>query len=82
MASLIIVSRDRTKGELRMTIEGRIEEASRRRREAEAGLYRPDGSKYFSDEEHAERMSAIKARHRAEFDAIDADVERRVEEAE
>jgi hypothetical protein len=60
----------------------RIEEAAQRRAEAEAQLYRDDGSKVYGDDEHRERLAAIKARHRAEFDQIDADVGRRVAEAE
>jgi hypothetical protein len=65
-----------------MTEAYRIEEATSRREQAEADLYRPDGSRYYSDEEHAERVRAIQARHRADFDRIEAEIARKVEEAE
>ena len=62
--------------------EYRIQQATARREEAEAALLRPDGSRYYSDEEHAERVRAIRARHRAEFDAIDAEIEERAGRAQ
>jgi hypothetical protein len=62
--------------------EKTIEEAALRREQQEAQLYRSDGSRVYGDGEHEERLAAIKARHRAEFDAIDADVGRKVREAE
>jgi hypothetical protein len=65
-----------------MLEESRIEEAASRREQQEAQLYRPNGSKVYGDEEHAERVRAIRDRHRAEFDRIDSDLARDVEEAE
>ena len=62
--------------------EYRIDEAAQRREQEEAKLYRPDGSKVFGEQEHKERMAAIKREASASFDRIDADVARRVQEAE
>lgn len=61
-----------------MSIEDRIEGAQRRRQEAEARLYRHDGTNLYGDEEHRERAAAIRSEHRAEFDRIDADVAERI----
>ncbi len=62
--------------------EYRIEEAAQRREQAEAALYRSDGTKVFGDAEHRERLANIRAEHARAFDAIDADVGRKVREAE
>ncbi len=62
--------------------EYRIEEAASRRAEAEAQLFRDDGSKVYGEQEHKERMAAIKREASASFDRIDADVARKVQEAE
>jgi hypothetical protein len=62
--------------------EHTIEQAASRRQQQEAQLYRADGTKLFGDEEHRERMSAIRREHAAAFDRIDADAERKVQEAE
>jgi hypothetical protein len=62
--------------------EYRIEEAASRREQQEANLYRPDGSKVYGDEEPRERMAAIRREHARAFDRIDADVARKVAEAE
>ena len=59
--------------------ENTIEQAASRRAEAEAALYRDDGTKRFSDEEHRERLVAIRAERSRTFDQIDAEVEQRVE---
>ena len=62
--------------------EYRIQEATTRRQQQEAQLYRSDGSKYFSDQEHAERMAAIRAEHARAFDAIEADLADRADRAQ
>ena len=62
--------------------EYRIQEATTRRQQQEAQLYRSDGSKYFSDQEHAERMAAIRAEHARTFDRIEAEIEERAERAQ
>jgi hypothetical protein len=61
--------------------EKTIEEAAQRREEAEAALLRPDGSRYYSDEEHAERMAAIRAEHARTFDRLEAGLEERADRA-
>jgi hypothetical protein len=48
----------------------------------EAKLYREDGTKLYSEDEHAERMSDIGRRFRAAMDAIDEEVEAQVAAAE
>ena len=65
-----------------MTEQFRIEEAASRREQQEAQLYRPDGSKVFGDQEHAERMAAIRAEHARTFDRIEAEIEERAERAQ
>ena len=65
-----------------MTEAYRIEGAANRREQAEAALHRSDGLRVYGDAEHKERMAAIKAQHCAEFDAIDAEVGRKVAAAE
>jgi hypothetical protein len=62
--------------------EYHIDEAAQRRQQQEAELYRADGSKVYGEQEHRERMAAIRAEHAAAFDRIDADVARKVQEAE
>ena len=62
--------------------EYRIEEAASRREQQEAQLFRPDGSKVYGEQEHKERLQAIRAEHAAAFDRIDDDVARKVDEAE
>ena len=62
--------------------EYQVEQGARQRAEAEAKLYRDDGSPVYGDAEHRERLAAIRAEHAAAFDAIDADVGRKVQEAE
>jgi hypothetical protein len=41
------------------TLKGRIDRAAERAEAAKSKLYKPDGSKLYSDAEHAERMEAI-----------------------
>ena len=62
--------------------EDQIQEATTRREQQEAALLRPDGSRYYSDEEHKERVRAIRREHAAAFDRIDADIEERAERAQ
>ena len=62
--------------------EYRIDEAASRREQQDAQLYRDDGSKVYGEQEHKERLRAIRAEHAAAFDRIHADVARRVQEAE
>ncbi len=62
--------------------ENTIEEAASRRQQQEAQLYRHDGTKLYGDEEHKERMAAIRCEHAASFDRIEAEISRKVGEAE
>jgi hypothetical protein len=65
-----------------MTEAAQIEAAAQAKEAATAALYRDDGSKVFGDEEHKERMTAIRREHAAAFDRIESDISRKVGEAE
>ena len=65
-----------------MLEESRIEEAASRREQQEAQLYLDDGTKLYGDEEHKERMAAIKREHAASFDRIESEIGERVAAAE
>lgn len=60
----------------------RIDEAVRRRDEARAGLYRPDGSKRYGEEEHREREAALGEDFRADMDALEEEADRGISAAE
>lgn len=60
----------------------RIEQAGEKHEQAKAALFRSDGSKVYGEETHGERLAEIEREFRTEMDAIEADVDRRVEEAE
>jgi hypothetical protein len=52
------------------------------REQEEAKLYRGDGTKLYSDEEHASREADIRRRFRAAMDAIDEEAEAKIAAAE
>jgi len=72
----------KNEGRRRMNEKYRIEEAATQREEAEAKLYRDDGSKVYGEQEHRERLAAIRAEYSRAFDRIDAAIEERVEQSE
>jgi hypothetical protein len=49
---------------------------------ATAELYRTDGSKRFSDDEHKERETTLKREFNAALDSIEADIEQRIATSE
>lgn len=57
------------------SIKARMDAAVERQEAEKAALYRADGSKRYSDEEHAEREAAINREFREQMDAIEADIE-------
>lgn len=59
-----------------------IEQATTRREQQEAALLRPDGSKYYSDAGHNERVAAIRREAEADFDRIETGIEERIERAQ
>ncbi len=63
-------------------LQGRALNAEGTRDRAREALLRPDGSKRYSDEEHAERQSAISAEFREKLQSIEEDVERETSAAE
>jgi hypothetical protein len=65
-----------------MSMRGKIDRAAERSEEEKANLYREDGTKRYSDEEHREREAEINRRFRAEMDALEEDVKREVADAE
>jgi hypothetical protein len=46
---------------------------------AEGALFRPDGSRYYSDEEHAERTAAIRREFEATMDKIQGSIQEHIE---
>ncbi len=64
-------------------MQDRIDRAAERyeARKAEE-LYRPDGSKLYSDEEHAERAKALDEGFQAELYSIEGDIDQRIAEAQ
>jgi hypothetical protein len=63
-------------------LRARIDRAAERLEEGLAALYRPDGSTYYSAEEHAEQEQALRREFHAALDAIEKDIEQRIEAAE
>ncbi len=62
--------------------ENTIEQAASRRAEAEAALYRPDGTPRFAGDEHRERKQAIERDFSAAMDRIEEEISERVGAAE
>jgi hypothetical protein len=56
----------------------RIDQATKRRAEQERALLRPDGSKIFGPEEHAERTASIRREFEQEMDKIDTELAAKV----
>ena len=50
--------------------------------EARRALYRPDGSKVYGEEAHAEREEALRREFHAALDAIGEEIEKRISRAE
>lgn len=59
-------------------MKNRIERAVQRRDAGLAELERPDGSKLYGPEEHAEREAAIEDEFKATMDAIEGEVDKRI----
>ena len=64
------------------SLTARMDVAAERRERAEAELLRRDGARRYGEQEHRDRQRQIERDHGAVFDAIDADIARKVEEAE
>jgi len=64
------------------SLRGRAEAARRRFEEGHARLYREDGSRYYSEEEHAERVSALRTERNRELREIEEEADRVIAEAE
>lgn len=60
----------------------KIDTAAERHEEEQAKLYRPDGSKRYSDEEHAEREGELREEFNVSLDTIEAGIDRQIASAE
>ena len=60
----------------------KMDRAVERFEASKAELYREDGSKLYSDEEHEEREAALQREGKATMDAIEEEVDRRIAGAE
>jgi hypothetical protein len=67
-----------THGDLRR----RIDRAAELHEEARGALYRPDGSKVYGEEAHAEREEALRREFHAALDAIGEEIGKRISRAE
>jgi hypothetical protein len=65
-----------------MASREKIDRLAEAKEHEESQLYRGDGTKLYSEDEHAERMADIKRRFRAAMDEIDEEVEATVAAAE
>ena len=65
-----------------MVSREKIDRMVEAREQEEAKLYRSDGSKLYSNEEHAEREADIRHRFRLVMDEIDEEADKRISEAE
>src|SRR4051794_27097445 len=60
----------------------RIDNAVERHEAAKAELFRPDGTKLYGDEEHAEREAALRRVFLGEMDSIEGDIAQRIASTE
>ena len=65
-----------------MVSKAKIDRLVEAREHEEGKLYRADGTKLYSEDEHAERMSDIGRRFRSAMDEMDAEIEAKVAAAE
>lgn len=61
-----------------MNERAKIDQAAEHFEEKRASLFRPDGSKVYTDEEHTERESVLRRELNATFDHIAPDIEKRI----
>jgi len=63
-------------------MEQRIESVVTWREEQEAALLRSDGARIYGDEEHEERMEAIRQEFAGRMDRVEADIGKKIADAE
>ena len=65
-----------------MKLKAKAEAVRQRFEEGQAQLYHADGSKYYADEEHEQRLSALRTERNWELREIQEEANRAIEEAQ